>query len=139
MTLKNVVDILQRIALTQHNVRSVGYGDLYASLNANPSIKWDYFYITTGQSYSVPEWDYFTLNLFYISRLEDVDGSNMLQVHSIGKEILDNIVKIFCEDYDSETYGNTYYTYFTQRFSDLAGGVYMTVTLEVPRSLCIDE
>ena len=139
MTLKNVVDSLIRIALTQHNVRSAGYGDLYKDLLADPSIKWDVFYITPNTMQAEDDFDRFNLNLYYVSRLEDTDGTNMLQVHSIGKEILDNIVKIFCETYDCDVYGTEQYTYFTQRFSDLCAGLYLTVSLEVPKSICIDE
>ena len=139
MTLTQIVNELKRIALTQHNVRSVGYGDLYADLNANPNLKYNVFYITPAQFQSEEGFDRVTLNLFHISRLENVEGDNILQLHSIAKEVLDNIVKIFCDEFDVDTYGTIYYQMFNQRFQDLCCGCYMTVTLEIPTSLCIDE
>ncbi len=137
MTYQQVIKSLETIALNQHNVRYAGYGDLYRDLNSDPNIKYDVFYITPNQYTLEGDFNRFSFNLFYISRLENVDGDNMLQVQSIGKEILDNIVRVFCETFDAETYGSIYYQPFTQRFSDLTAGVFMTVTLEVPvDSIC---
>ena len=139
MTLKQVVNELERIALTQHNVRSVGYGDIYNELNTNNGLKYDVFYITPAQSQSDEEFERITLNLFHISRLENIEGDNVLQLHSISKEVLDNIVKTFCDEFDVDTYGTTYYNFFNQRFQDLCSGCYITVTFEIPITLCIDE
>lgn len=139
MTLNQIVKELERIALTQHNVRTAKYGDLYNTLNTDPSIKYNVFFITPAQMQSEEEFDRITLNLFHISRLENLEGDNILQLHSIAKEVLDNIVKIFCEEFDTDTYGTTYYQMFNQRFQDLCCGCYMTVTLLIPKSLCIDE
>lgn len=132
MTYQQVVKSLETIALNQHNVRYAGYGSLYEDLNSTPNIKYDVFYITPNQYTLEGDFNRFSFNLFYISRLEDVDGDNMLQVQSIGKEILDNIVRVFCETFDAETYGSIYYQPFTQRFADECAGIYMTVTLVVP-------
>ena len=140
MTFQQVVNELMRIAMNQHNVRSAGYGDLFADLNANPSIKYNVFYITPGQSASVGELDRFTLNLFHISRLEDVSGSNMLQLESLAKEIIDNVATMFCDTYGAEIYGTTYYNFFTQRFADLCCGAYAQITFQVPKAaICADD
>lgn len=139
MTLKQVVTELQKIALTQKNVRSAGYGDIYLFMS-NPSTKYDVFYITTAdESSSIEGFDRYTLTCFYISRITDIEGNNQLQVHSIGKEVLDNIAKIFCEKYDCDIYGTTYYTFFNQKFQDLTAGCYMRITFEIASSVCIDE
>ena len=128
---------METIALNQHNVRYANYGDLYRDLNSDPNIKYDVFYITPNQYTLEGDFNRFSFNLFYISRLENVDGDNMLQVQSIGKEVLDNIVRVFCETFDAETYGSIYYQPFTQRFADECAGIYMTVTLVVPvDSIC---
>lgn len=140
MTLKQVITELCRIALTQHNVRSAGYNDLYAALNTDASIKYDVWFVTQNQHQSEGDFDRYSFNLFYISRLENTDGENELQIQSIGKEVIDNVVKIFCELYDAEVYGVTYYQPFTQRFASLCAGIYAIITLEVPKnSICIDE
>lgn len=140
MTLYQVIKQLERIALSQHNVRYAGEGDLYRDLNAQPSIKYDVFYITQNQHQSGEEFDMFNFNLFYISRQVDTEAGNALQIQSIGKEVLENIIKIFCEEYDSEVYGTIIWQPFVQRFSDLCSGIYATLTLEVPKdTTCIDE
>lgn len=137
MTYQQVVKSLEAIALNQHNVRYAGYGDLYRDLNSEPNIKYDVFYITPNQYTLEGDFNRFSFNLFYISRLENLDGDNMLQIQSIGKEVLDNIVRVFCDTYDAETSGSVYYQPFTQRFADECAGIYMTVTLVVPvDSIC---
>lgn len=140
MTLQQVIRQLQKIALTQHNIRFTGEGDLYRDLNAQGSVEYDIFYVTQNQHQSEGDFDRYNLNLFYISRLDSEDAGNALQIQSIGKEVIDNVVKIFCNDYDAEVYGVTYWQPFTQRFSDLCAGIYAIITLEVPKdSICIDE
>lgn len=131
---------MEKIALTQHNVRYAGDGDLYRDLNAQPSIKYDAFYITQNQHESVEDFDRYNLNLFFVSRQEDTEAGNALQIQSIGKEVIENVVKIFCEDYDAEVYGSIYWQPFVQKFADLTAGIYAIITLEVPKdSICIDE
>lgn len=131
---------MEKIALTQHNVRYAGNGDLYRDLNSNPSIKYDVFYITQNQHESVEEFDRYNLNLFFISRQEDTEAGNALQIQSIGKEVIENVVKIFNETFDAEVFGSIYWQPFVQKFSDLTAGVYAIITLEVPKdSTCIDE
>lgn len=131
---------MEKIALTQHNVRYAGDGDLYRDLNAQPSIKYDAFYITQNQHESIEDFDRYNLNLFFISRQEDTEAGNALQIQSIGKEVIENVVKIFCEDYDAEVYGSIYWQPFVQKFADLTAGIYAIITLEVPKdSICIDE
>ena len=139
MTLYQVIQELQHIAKGQHNIMYTGEGDLYRDLNAQASVKYDIFYITQNQHSTENDFDRYSFNLFYISRLSDVDGENALQIQSIGKEVLNNIIKTFCEDYDAEVLGTIYWQPFTQRFADETAGVYATVTLEVPvDSTCID-
>ena len=95
MTLYQVIKQLQRIALSQHNVRTVGEGDLYRDLNSDPSIQYDVFYITQNQHQTEDEFDRYSFNLFFISRQEDTEAGNALQVQSIGKEVIENVIKIF--------------------------------------------
>ena len=140
MTLYQVIRQLEKIALTQHNVRYAGDGDLYRDLDSDPSVKYDCFYITQNQHSTVGDFDRYNFNLFFISRQEDTEAGNALQIQSIGKEVIENVVRIFCETYDAEVYGTTYWQAFVQRFSDLCAGIYAIITLEVPKdSICIDE
>ena len=139
MTLKQTVKELQRIALTQRNVRYTNEGDLYRDLNSNPSLKYDVFYLTQNQHQTVEGFDRYSFNMFYISRLENFDGNNALQIQSIGKEVIENIIRIFCEQYDADVYGTTYWQPFLQRFADDCAGIYCIITLEIASSTCIDE
>ena len=140
MTLYQVIKQLQRIALSQHNVRTVGEGDLYRDLLADPSIKYDVFYITQNQHQTEEDFDRYSVNLFFISRQENIDGGSALQIQSIGKEVIENVVKIFCDEYYAEVYGTIYWQPFVQRFADLTAGIYAIITLSVPKdSTCIDE
>ncbi len=140
MTLYQVIRQLEKIALTQHNVRYAGDGDLYRDLDSDPSLKYDCFFVTQNQHSTVGDYDRYNFNLFFISRQEDTEAGNALQIQSIGKEVIENVVRIFCETYDAEVYGTTYWQPFVQRFSDLCAGIYAIITLEVPKdSICIDE
>ena len=140
MTLKQVIRQLQKIAMAEHNVRYTGEGDLYRDLSAQGGVQYDCFYITQNQHQSEGDWDRYNLNLFYISRLESEDAGNALQVQSVGKEVLENIIRKFCDRFDAEIFGVTYWQPFTQRFSDLCAGMYAIITLEVPKdAVCADE
>ena len=131
MTLQEIIKILQDIALTQPNVRSVGEGDIYDTLNAEGSTRYAYFFITQNKHTQTEDTDRYSLNVFYIDRLED-DKSNKLQIQSIGKEVLSNIFNTFADDFDADFSGVDFQV-FTERFSDYCAGVYATVTFEVMR------
>lgn len=139
MTLFEIVDILKKIALNQPNIRSASDGSVYDKMNTNPSVQYDVFHISQTNHQEDFDTDYYGLQLFYISRLEDSLEDNRLQIQSIGKEILGNVIRTFCENF---TIGYPTITYipFTQRFNDLTAGVYCNVRLEVPKDLvCADD
>ena len=139
MTLYEIVDILKKIALDQPNIRSASDGSVYDKLNTNPSVQYDVFHISQTNHQEDFETDYYGLQLFYISRLEDSLEDNRLQIQSIGKEILGNIIRTFCENFAID-YPTITYIPFTQKFNDLTAGVYCNVRLEVPKDLvCADD
>ena len=141
MTLYQITKELERIALSQPNIRYAGDGDLYRDLNACPSRNYAAFYLTNNRHYSdeTQEVDRYSFNMFYIDRLVNVEGDNALEIQSIGKESLMNIIRTFNELYDGEIYGTIEWQVFTQRFSDECAGIYAIVTLQVPMdALCID-
>lgn len=131
MTIQEIINILQKIALTQPNVSSVGEGDIYDTLNTEASTRYAYFFITQNRHQQTEVTDRYSLNIFYIDRLTD-DKSNKLQIQSIGKEVLGNVFNTFCEDFDIEV-PTIEYQVFTERFSDYCAGVYATVAFEVMR------
>lgn len=139
MTLYEIVDILKKIALDQPNIRSASDGSVYDKMNTNPSVQYDVFHISQTNHQEDFETDYYGLQLFYISRLEDSLEDNRLQIQSIGKEILGNVIRTFCENFAID-YPTITYIPFTQKFNDLTAGVYCNVRLEVPKDLvCADD
>ena len=139
MTLYQIISTLKQIALTQPNVKSATDGSVYDVMNANPSVKYNVVHFSQTTHQSDEEFDYYGLNIFYISRLEDSLEDNRLQIQSIGKEILDNIIRTFCENWNIEFPTITYYP-FTQKFADLCAGAYCNVRIEVPKELiCADD
>ena len=139
MTLFEIVDILKKIALNQPNIRSVSDGSVYDALNNNPSVRYDVFHISQTNHQEDFETDYYGLQLFYISRLEDSLENNRLQIQSIGKDVLSNVIRTLCENFAID-YPTITYIPFTQKFNDLTAGVYCNVRLEVPKDLvCADD
>ena len=131
MTLSQFINAIGRICLEQKNVRSYGTGDLYAFM-ASPEIKYSVMYTTQNQHQRVGDFDRYSINLFYMDRNMNIDGDNALQIQSIGKEVIDNVIQTFCEEYDSEVYGTILYQSFIQAHPDMVSGMYAVVTLEVP-------
>lgn len=136
MTLIEIVQKLKDIALTQPNVRTATEGDVYETMNANPASIYDVFHITQGQHREDEDNDFYVFNLFYISRLTD-DYNNRLQTQSIGKSVLSNIIRLFCEELDIDFPDETQLTFnsFTEKFVDLCSGVYCNVTFTLPKDL----
>lgn len=139
MTLYELIHELNAIALRQPNVRTAKEGNIYDALNANPSIKYGVFFTTQGTHTDDEMWDRYNLTLFYVDRLQSDLEDNRLQVQSIGKEVLRNIILTFCDRYEIE-YPIVSFTTFTQRFSDECAGCYAQVELELPKDLiCYEE
>lgn len=138
MTLYQVVKGLERIALTHPNVRTANDGNVYDLLNvADPS---EYCYVVVSQTThrQTEQFDHYGFNIFFIDRLVDDLESNRLQIQSIGKQILGNVIATFCETYDIDFPTITYHP-FTQKFLDLCGGQYASFELEIPRDIICAE
>lgn len=139
MTLYQIIQILKEIALAQPNIKSATDGSIYDIMNTNPSVKYDVVHFSQTTHQSDEETDYYGLNIFYVSRLEDSLEDNRLQIQSIGKEILDNIIRTFCENWGIDFPVITY-TPFTQKFNDLCAGCYCNLRLEIPKEIiCADD
>lgn len=139
MTLYQVIENLKAIALTHPNVRTASEGNIYDSLNANPSIKYGVFFLTQGAHTEDEMYDHYNFSIFYVDRLEANLENNRIQIQSIGKEVLSNIIHIFCNEFDAEADNIIYHT-FQQKFADETAGVYATITLDIIRdSYCEEE
>lgn len=138
MTLFELVQELTRIALKQPNVRTAKEGNIYDAMNAKPNIKYGVFFITQGTHTDEEFIDHYNLTLFYIDRLQSDLDDNRLQIQSIGKEVLHNIILTFCDYYEIDM-PITSYTTFTQRFSDECAGTYCQVVFDLPKDLLCPE
>lgn len=140
MTLQEVVTNILNIASQQPNVRTVSEGDVYDCMNANPSITYDVFHLTQQTHAEDDTYDYYRFNMFYISRLVD-DYDNRLQIQSIGKSVISNVIRIFCDTFDIDWPDFTQLTYvsFTEKFVDMTAGVYCNVVLQIPKDLICGE
>ena len=138
MTLYETIDWLKKIALKHPNIGSASEGNIYEYMNANPSIKYGVFFITQGTHSQDEMFNHFEFTLFYVDRLVDDMEENRLQIQSIGKEILSNILTFFCEEFDAEC-ENISFQPFTQRFVDETAGIYSTITIDVPKDVICPE
>ena len=138
MTLYETIDWLKKIALKHPNIGSASEGNIYEYMNANPSVKYGVFFITQGTHSQDEMFNHFEFTLFYVDRLVDDMEENRLQIQSIGKEILSNIITFFCEEFDAEC-DNITYQPFTQKFTDLTAGVYATITIDMPKDVICPE
>ena len=138
MTLYETIDWLKKIALKHPNIGSASEGNIYEYMNANPSVKYGVFFITQGTHSQDEMFNHFEFTLFYVDRLVDDMEENRLQIQSIGKEILSNILTFFCEEFDAEC-DNITYQPFTQKFVDTTAGIYSTITIDVPKDVICPE
>ena len=138
MTLYETIDLLKKIALKHPNIGSASEGNIYEYMNANPSVKYGVFFITQGTHSQDEMFNHFEFTLFYVDRLVDDMEENRLQIQSIGKEILSNILTFFCEEFDAEC-ENISFQPFTQKFVDMTAGIYSTITIDVPKDVICPE
>lgn len=129
MTLGKIIDTLKMIALKHPNVNSAYEGNIYDILNSKPDNKYASVVITQ-QSHTTDEtYDHYGFVIFYVDRLVDDLEENRVQIQSIGKSMLGNIITAFCNEFDAEC-DNILYQPFTQRFTDETAGVYCTITID---------
>ena len=130
MTLAKIIDTLKMIALKHPNVNSVYEGNIYDILNAKPDNKYASV-VLTQQSHTTDEtYDHYGFVIFYVDRLVDDLEENRVQIQSIGKSMLGNIITAFCNEFEAEC-DNILYQPFTQRFTDETAGVYCTITIDI--------
>lgn len=139
MTLFQLYKELEKIALKQPNIRTVTYNDIYRAMNGNPHVVYGVFHIMQTIHRQDDEFDYYGLRLFYCDRLKDDLDSNVLQIQSIAKDTLSNIIKTFCEENDA-SYEEIEFTPWTEKFLDLDAGMYATIEFEIPLdNTCVED
>ena len=129
MTLAKIIDTLKMIALKHPNINLAYEGNIYDILNAKPDNKYASVVITQ-QSHTTDEtYDHYGFVIFYVDRLLNDLDENRVQIQSIGKSMLGNIITAFCNEFEAEC-DNIIYQPFTQRFADETAGVYCTITID---------
>lgn len=130
MTLAQVIDIFEKVAMQQPSINMIVRNDVFR-INSSPSLKYGIFSWTQGQhSGSIAGMTSYAFSFFYVDRLKD-DLSNQVEVQSAGCETIGNILRAL-EEYDIEV-GNYTMQTFNQRFTDECAGVFCNVTLSVPQ------
>lgn len=138
MTLAKIIDTLKMIALKHPNVNSAYEGNIYDILNAKPDNRYASVVITQ-QSHTTDEiYDHYGFVIFYVDRLVDDLEENRVQIQSIGKSMLGNIITAFCNEFEAEC-ENISYQPFTQRFADETAGVYCTITIDTVKDVYCAE
>lgn len=138
MSLYELIYTIKDIALSQPNVRTFSEGDIYELLNGKKDVEYDCVIATQGTHTTSGDFNNFSINLFYVSRLVDNLEENRLQIQSCGIEVLNNILKVLEEVYDVEFENLTFNT-FTERFSSECSGVYCSVTLITEKEIYCGE
>lgn len=139
MTLKQVIDKLNTIALSQPDVNDyIKSGNIY-DLNSDRSIIYSVFCCTQGTH----QFDFdnglntFNFILYYVDRLQS-DGDNKVEVQSTAIETLKNVIRVFAKENDVEI-SNASFEVFTESFSSLCAGAYTSVSIVVDDDNCTEE
>ena len=129
MTLQQVINRLEAVALAQPAVRQVVENDAYR-LNEQPDAQYGVFAFTQGRHAfnSGDTLGRYAFTLMYIDRLTE-SHDNEVQVQSTGVFVLDNICRTLAEEWDVNDWT---IQVFTQRFADDCAGAYAEVVFGVP-------
>ena len=132
MTLVEIINDLNRIALNQPAINEVlNSGDIY-DLNSHRDAHFGVFCATQGQHiYDIEEQQMtYVFNLFYVDRLLS-DNSNKNDIQSTGISTLKNIINTIREENYEMEVPEVYFDTFTERFSELCAGAYASVKFVV--------
>lgn len=138
MTLAKIIDTLKMLALKHPNINSAYEGNIYDILNANPDNKYASVVLTQQSHTTDATYDHYGFVIFYVDRLMDDLEENRVQIQSIGKSMLNNIITAFCNNFEAECDNISFQT-FTQRFADETAGVYCTITIDMVKDIFCEE
>lgn len=138
MTLFKVIDLIKILALKHPNVNSAEEGDIYSILNANTQQKYASVVLTQDTHTEDEVFDNYNFNIFYVDRLFSDIETNRLDIQSTAKNVLSNIIRAFCEEFDAECNSINYHT-FTERFADECAGAYAAITISIPKDIYCTE
>lgn len=134
MTLAQIITHIKDIALSQPTVRMVVDNDVFR-LNAIPDAQYGVFAYVQGNHRSGPDEDLYRFTFFYVDRLVE-DGGNELEVQSVAKSTLDNIMRALSDEFGIEEWETTT---FNQRFSDMCAGAFCSAAISVPSDYTCED
>lgn len=135
MTLAQIIQRIKAIAMQQPSINMTIDNDVFR-LNTLPDVKYGVFAYVQGNHRTGEDEDTFRFTFFYVDRLVE-DGSNEVEVQSVAKSTLDNIMRTLSDDFGVEAWETTV---FTQRFSDMCAGGFCNAVLTVPVDyVCADD
>lgn len=139
MTLKQVIDLFNEIALKQPVISTILHSGNIYDISEDRNIKFGVFCAVQGTHTADLENGNTTYNffLYYVDR-QTSDGSNRIEVQSTALETLKNILREFIDETDSEL-TRADFQVFTESFAQLCAGAYATISLVVEDDNCIER
>ena len=135
MNLLQAIRVIEGVAAQQPTIGTIVRNDVFR-LNPVPDVRYGAFAWLQREHTSDADSNLIAFNftLFYVDRLT-ADGSNEVEVQSVGIETLDNILRSLP---DLGLYPGAYtFQAFNQRFADLCAGVFCNVQIEAAKEgLC---
>ena len=138
MTLLQLISRLEQVAKQQPSVNMIVRSDVFR-LNSAPSLKYGVFAWVQGQHTATVDGSVqYNFSLIYVDRLLN-DESNQVEIHSVGCETIQNILRTMVETDEIEV-GSYTIQAFNQRFTDSCAGVFANVTFTVyPTAICAES
>lgn len=140
MTLKEIFDGLNEIALKQPSISEIiPNGNIY-TLNEEGTFKFGVFCAVqdTHQYDSENAFTNYRFFLYYTDRLKS-DETNKIDVQSTAISTLKNIIRTFLDKYDVELATTVDFTPFTESFKQLCAGAYAAVTFKIYDDGCVED
>lgn len=125
MSLYDIIQNILDVSKNHNLVREVGEGDIYNYLNSSEH-QYPCVFLTVSSINDDLNLRNVNCTLFYVDRLTS-DESNKILVQSLGLSVLSDIVERIAGDVDTIEY-----TTFTEKFTDLCGGVYASLSIGYP-------
>lgn len=127
-----LVSTILKTAKAHEFVQEVCYGDIYEFENSGER-KYANVVLSAQNATTDGDVTTYSFNLFATDRLAD-DKSNKLEVQSVCKTILSQIMAKEAEDY-AVTMSGVNYTFWTEKFNDLCAGCYVSFAVALPTEL----
>lgn len=135
MTLKDIVKGILAVSAKMPNVHTAYEGSVY-DLNQKPDIEFSTVVVTQGQHKydDLSQTWRFNFVIFYVDKLTN-DESNRIDVQSNAIIALHNIIRNVNEIFGLES-EDEFYDTFTERFTSLCAGGFVTLDFRIPDFNC---